>query len=656
MKKIILIAGALLLIANCFSQTPNWEWAKKAGGIRADLGSSITTDASGNVYALGYFKSPTIVFGSTTLTNADNTGNTYDMYLVKYDQAGNVVWAKREGGNSNEYVYSVACDASGVYVTGAYESTSITFGTSTFTNTFRNSFIVKYDTNGTVLWADSPQGISFDGSFGFSVTTDGAGNVFAAGSFVSDSVIFGTNILLNLIGTHDIYIVKYSSSGSVLWARRAGGAGNDFPYSIAADATGSIYITGLYQFDPIGFDSDTLSNAGGYDYFIAKFDANGTYMWAKNAGGSLADNGSSITIDASGIYVTGSYQSSSITFGSFTLMNTGGSNLFLVKYDTLGNVLWAKTGVGEMSGSSLVAAPSGIYVAGAALGTIILGLDTLNLGITNDILIVKYDTAGTEQWVKTAGGSAIDAGASVAVDALSNIYVTGNYISTSLTFGSTTITCPGNFSDAFIAKLDNSCIAYYQTSYDSISNNFTLTVNPMTSFLAVAYLWDFGDGTTSTLATPSHIYTVDTVYNVCLKIYTANGDSCEYCHIIGKDYLGNIYRTVGFTINVQNNLTVNSPNVEQNETKIIIYPNPFTSQTTISFSEESRTNGTGNQHTIKIMNLLGECIQQLTTNNKQLILDMSDVAKGIYFVRIEDTSTGSATENKKVVNRKIIIQ
>ena len=188
------------------------------------------------------------------------------------------------------------------------------------------------------------------------------------------------------------------------------------------------------------------------------------------------------------------------------------------------------------------------------------------------------------------------------------------------------------------------------------SNNFTLTVNPMTSFLAVAYLWDFGDGTTSTLATPSHIYTVDTVYNVCLKIYTANGDSCEYCHIIGKDYLGNIYRTVGFTINVQNNLTVNSPNVEQNETKIIIYPNPFTSQTTISFSEESRTNGTGNQHTIKIMNLLGECIQQLTTNNKQLILDMSDVAKGIYFVRIEDTSTGSATENKKVVNRKIIIQ
>ena len=57
--------------------------------------------------------------------------------------------------------------------------------------------------------------------------------------------------------------------------------------------------------------------------------------------------------------------------------------------------------------------------------------------------------------------------------------------------------------------------------------------------MATGFHWDFGDGTTSTQAAPTHLYTIDSLFNVCMKVYVASGDSCEYCHIIGKDNLGN---------------------------------------------------------------------------------------------------------------------
>ena len=97
MKKTITILAMTLLSINTFAQAPNWQWAKSAGGSYYDYGVGIVEDGAGNSYVTGNFGSPSITFGSTTLTNADNTGNTSDMYIVKYDAGGNVVWAKGAG-------------------------------------------------------------------------------------------------------------------------------------------------------------------------------------------------------------------------------------------------------------------------------------------------------------------------------------------------------------------------------------------------------------------------------------------------------------------------------------------------------------------------------------------------------------------------------
>jgi len=183
----------------------------------------------------------------------------------------------------------------------------------------------------------------------------------------------------------------------------------------------------------------------------------------------------------------------------------------------------------------------------------------------------------------------------------------------------------------------------YSTAYDSISNTFSLTIDSITSVLAVGYHWDFGDGTTSTLSFPSHVFTVDTTYNVCMKIYTLLGDSCDYCHVIGKDWQGNIIRNGAFGLNVVPFSSVGISQIQNPLTTITIAPNPFTSQTIITFSEDQ-------WHNIKITDLRGKEIRTIPhVRDRQVVIEKGEMQAGVYFLRIEE-------ENKNVVNRKIIIQ
>src|SRR6266478_3524366 len=127
----MLIINCQISIINCTAQSPNWLWAKSAGGTITDVGVGITTDAGGNVYAAGYFISSSIAFGTTTLANVQ-AGNS-DIFLVKYDASGNVLWAKSAGSTGYDSGNGISTDSGGnVYVTGYFDGTSsITFGTTT---------------------------------------------------------------------------------------------------------------------------------------------------------------------------------------------------------------------------------------------------------------------------------------------------------------------------------------------------------------------------------------------------------------------------------------------------------------------------------------------------------------------------------------------
>ncbi len=147
-QTIYLLALAIVVLnTTSFAQAPVWNWAKAGSGAFADNSSRTVTDNSGNVYVVGSFASTTITFGAITLTNA--SGGIADLFIVKYDPNGNVIWAKSAGGASTDYASAIAIDNNNnVCIAGSFSSASLAFGPISITNNTSGSsdiFLAKFD-------------------------------------------------------------------------------------------------------------------------------------------------------------------------------------------------------------------------------------------------------------------------------------------------------------------------------------------------------------------------------------------------------------------------------------------------------------------------------------------------------------------------------
>lgn len=499
MKTKLLILFMLLCgIVN--AQIPDWTWAKSAGGTSSEDIFSIATDPSGNIYATGQFSSPTLVFGTTTLTNYGSS----DIFLVKYDANGNVLWAKSAGGTTIDAAFSVTVDASGnAYMTGYFQSPTISFGTTSLTNATSNGnvqdiFIAKYNSLGTLLWAKRDGGTDEDGAN--SIKADISGNIFVAGYFCSSSVVFGTTTLTNAGtgGTSDIFLAKYDPSGNVVWAISAGGTNYEGAACVTTNASGEIYITGGFSSYNLVFGSTTLTNMGYSSLFLTKYDASGNVLWAKSAGNSSYDGSGSVTVDLSGnVYITGYFQSPTIVFGTTTLTNADSyentHDMFIAKYSCTGSVLWAKRAGSTWydKGTSVTTDASGnVYALGWFEGpSILFGTTTLTNttsgGGYRDIYITKYDSSGYVAWAKKAGGTLNDYANSVTFDASGNIYLAGSFSSPTMVFGSITLTNPSSIQkDIFIVNINT-----ITSVYDNPSGVQSMTIfpNPFSQYSTIKF-------------------------------------------------------------------------------------------------------------------------------------------------------------------------
>ncbi len=428
------------------AQTPVWQWAKSAGGVSAsDVSNAVAVDAGGNSYVTGTFASASITFGSTTLAN---TGG-YEVFVVKYNSAGTVVWAKAGGGSTLDIGLSIAVDASGnCYVSGSFRGTTITFGNFTVTNAGGDDvFIVKYDATGNEVWAKSAGGTSDD--YGYGISVDANGNSYITGRFDSSVISFGTTTLSNA----GMFVVKYNTSGNVVWAREGSGVSDG--RGIAVDGAGNSYVTGFFEGPTLTLGSNTFNNTGnGKDVFIVKYNTSGSIIWAKTAGGNSSDYGMSIAIDGSGnSYIAGYFDSPNLTFGS-TVMYADGLDMFVAKYSSNGNPLWAHFAGGAASeyGLGIGADANGnSYVTGYFESTsITFGTTVLTNAGYSDIFTVKYDAAGNVGWATSVGGNLMDTGNGIATESNGTSYITGSFFN-SATFGSTILYANGD--DMYIAKL-----------------------------------------------------------------------------------------------------------------------------------------------------------------------------------------------------------
>ncbi|MES2140406.1 MAG: SBBP repeat-containing protein [Bacteroidota bacterium] len=253
---------------------------------------------------------------------------------------------------------------------------------------------------------------------------------------------------------------SFSFAQNWAWAKSAGGLQKVESYSIAIDNAGNSYITGWFE-DSLKFGSFTLKasvagNSFASDIFIAKYDINGNFVWAKKAGGTSYDYGTGITTDANGnVYVTGLFLGTA-AFGTLSISSISADyDVFIAKYAPDGTALWVRKGGGTAwdVGSGICIDKSGnCFIAGAFRGTATFGTTSLISAGNYDGFVAKYDSAGVFKWAKSAGGLLEDRAQSISTDAIGNCYVIGFY-NGSATVGTTPLTSVDS-SDVWIAKYD----------------------------------------------------------------------------------------------------------------------------------------------------------------------------------------------------------
>ncbi len=510
-RQIVLTCIVQLLGLLCFNSwakaqdEANYEWSRRMGGAgflypgipipigsSADEANATAVDAAGNVYITGYFNGSSVDFDPGPGVDTFSAGVTDDIFIAKYDASGKYMWARciEPGGAGTEKAHALAVDAAGnVYVTGYFggvtdfdpgDSTFYLSTISTATNGY-DIFLLKLNASGNFVWARQMGSLTAEDR-GLGIALDKKGNIYITGTF-SDTADFdpaADTAQLVSAGETDVFLAKYDTGGHYKWAISMGGPrisgsnnGADIGNAVAVDTAGNAYITGSFRnrvdFDP-GPDTAILTGVGD-DVFVAKYDANGQYLWAKRMGGAGADVGNGLAVDAPGtVYIAGIFRGSTADFDpgpdTFNLTDAR-QDVFLVKLDASGNFVWASQMGGSASDGAwaiTLDAAANVYLTGnfaSISADFDPGPDTAMLySATGRLWVAKYNAGGKYLWAKNMGGSSTF-GRAIAVDVARSVYVAGGFTGTGdfdPGSGIDTLRSAGGY-DIFLLKLSQpSCI------------------------------------------------------------------------------------------------------------------------------------------------------------------------------------------------------
>lgn len=394
--------GTMNLFVAKYDSLGSLLWMRSAKGPNSppyDLATALCTDAAGNCYATGFFNGPA-VFNNDTIVS---TGSAPDVFVVKYDPSGNVAWLTRGGGTGSDYAYGIAVDSAGTCYVGGFFDASATFGTTTLTanNSSTDIFIGMIDTHGGFSNAVSAGGSAVDVMTAMS--QDAQGNCYVTGTFNSPSITFGNSTITYTGSGTDAYVAKFNPAGVALWGQSAGGPANQEPSAIATDRTGNCYVTGVFKGDTMYFGNTTLTTYYYWDMFTARYDSSGNLMWAKHQGSASfgPDVSLGIATDSAGnCYTTGRF-STPATFDTITVNAAGPADIFVAKFDSGGTAEWVKqsgSSSNVLSSASIHRTASGsIFITGSFEQNTTLGFDSLTAdpGFTAGYYIAKLDLINT---------------------------------------------------------------------------------------------------------------------------------------------------------------------------------------------------------------------------------------------------------------------
>jgi hypothetical protein len=336
------------------AQAPDTLWTRTYGD-RRDSDYAYAVRQTPNA---GY-----IIAGTTKPFGAGDE----NVYLMRTDSNGDTLWTRSYGGPGDDQGRSVQRLPGGGYIIGGW--------TESFDGGYGDFYLIRTDSNGDTLWTRAYGGERTDYGYCVDQTPDGG---YIMGGYASSFGAFDA----------DVYLVRTDSNGDTLWTRTYGGANHDECQSVRHTLDGGYISAG----------STSSFGAGGYDVYLVKTDANGDTLWTKAIGGGSADRGYSVDLTSDGGYIIAGYT------GSF---GAGASDIYLVRIDAGGDTLWTRT----YGDSASDVAYSVRQVSGG--GYIIAGYtDSFGAG-SRDVYLLRTDALGNVLWTHTFGGIKADHGRSV---------------------------------------------------------------------------------------------------------------------------------------------------------------------------------------------------------------------------------------------------
>lgn len=368
-KKSSVIAIVLFLgIISLFAQPPDTLWTRTYGGIAREGSFSVQQTFDGGYITTG----PTMSFGA----------GSWDVYLVKTDSNGEVIWTKTFGGSGEDWSQRVQQTSDSGYI--------IVGWTSSFGAGGLDIYLIKTDINGNLVWQRTYGGLDWERGYWVQQTVDG-------GYIISGwTESFGA-------GSRDMYLIKTDANGNAIWTRTFGGYDEDFARSCQQTADGG-YIVGGWTYS-FGVNGQAV-------YFV-KTDANGNAIWSKTIDGPGDDHCNSIIQSVDGGYLLA---------GGTTSFGAGGWDVYLIKTDATGNTVWSKTygRYGDERMHHVKPTSDGGYI--------IVGFTT-SFGGGYDFYVIKTDANGDSVWTKNYGGGSYESGESAQETADGGYIITGQTMS-----------------------------------------------------------------------------------------------------------------------------------------------------------------------------------------------------------------------------------
>ncbi|HVS92318.1 MAG TPA: gliding motility-associated C-terminal domain-containing protein [Mucilaginibacter sp.] len=466
---ILLVLAALPGKGICQIAVP--QWVDDIGGPGANsIPAAVKVDKQNNIYVTGIFNGTVDFDPSAGVHNLTSNANSFDTYLAKYTSAGALIWVVAFGGTGIDQVNNMTIDDNGnPTVIGQYDSSSITVGGTTLSNQGdKDGFIVKYNTNGSFMWARSIGGGGTD--YGDRVAADHQGNEIATVQYQGTVSVGGQNYSAGG-GTFNGLLIKYDPNGNVLWVINWIDSGDSEGRYQNVDASNNIYVIGAFDsnvnFNPLG--SASYLNGNGGAIFLAKYSPSGQLVWVQPISGNGINNNLNLCLDSSGnVYIDAPFESG-VTFGggAKTLNPTGFEDIFLAKYTTNG-VFVNAVDIGGFGASMynygiVASSDNNVYISGYFNGTVDFDPSPTSSAPVSyhgntDLFLAKYDSNLDYKWAFSAGNASCGntLGRNIDVDSNNDVVLVGSFCST-VNFDASkctnyNLTAQSNVRDSFIAK------------------------------------------------------------------------------------------------------------------------------------------------------------------------------------------------------------